>query len=221
MDRRFSLDHHLQSQIVQLLMMHGEQAFSQLKPAGIENSLFMYHMRKLISRGIAEKTASGFRLTPDGARWANKTGAALRIAELPRPMVQLIIIQENHILLSERIDHMASDLNRYMLPGTLHRFDEASSAAAERAAAKFGLTITSGCIGHTEIIIKERQHHALIDFYTATTPNIDYAFNDDLFQLRFVPLETVLAMTTDEANALPQIVKAFVAKTAYKDAYLL
>lgn len=220
MNRHFSLDHHLQSQIVQRLMAHGEQSFSELKPASIENSLFMYHMRKLTSHGIVEKSVHGFRLTSAGARWANKTGAALQVAELPRPMVQLIVIHDNHILLSERIDHMASDLNRYMLPGTLHRFGETSSTAAERVATKFGLKITSNCIGHTEVIIPE-QHHSLVDFYTATAPSLEYTFNDDLFQLRFVPITTVLALPANEANALAQIITAYLSNTPYKPAYLL
>lgn len=202
-------------------MAHGEQSFSELKPIATENSLFMYHMRKLISRGIVEKSEHGFRLTPAGARWANKTGATLQIAELPRPMVQLIVIQDNHILLSERIDHMAGDLNRYMLPGTLHRFGEASSTAAERAAAKFGLEITSNCIGHTEVIIQERQHHSLIDFYAATSPSIDYTFYDDLFQLRFVPISTAITLPASEANVLPRLLKAFLNNVPFEQAYLL
>lgn len=202
-------------------MAHGEQSFSELKPIATENSLFMYHMRKLISRGIVEKSKHGFRLTPAGARWANKTGATLQIAELPRPMVQLIVIQDNHILLSERIDHMAGHLNRYMLPGTLHHFGETSSATAERAAAGFGLKIALSCVGHTEVIIQKQQHHSLVAFYTATAPSIDYTFNDDLFRLRFVPISKAITLPASEANALPRLLKAFLNNVPFEQAYLL
>ncbi len=223
MDRRFSLDHHLQSQIVQQLMMQGEQTFSELKPAGIENSLFMYHMRKLITRGIAEKAANGFQLTPHGARWANKTGSALHQIELPRPRVQLIVLMGETMLIAERTEHLAKHMNRYMLPGTFHRFGETSRQTAERICSRLGLTLTSSCVGRTEIILPAKQLHTIVDLYTAAAPRPDYMFDDadNLLHIRFMPVDTVLAMTDDEANALPQIVKAFVAKTAYKDAYLL
>lgn len=218
---QFHLDHHLQSQVVQQLVHHGEQSFSQLKPDGVENSLFMYHMRKLIARGIVAKTAGGFALTAEGARWANKTEANIRVAELPRPMAQLIIIRDGHILLSERVDHMAKHLNRYMLPGTRHRFGETSRASAERIATKLGLTLTSDCVGHTEVIIPSRQLHTIIDFYTATAPDLAYTFDDDLLQLHFIPIATVLTMPASEANALPQLLKAFIGNHPFEQTYLL
>lgn len=206
MPPQFHLDHHLQSQIVQQLVSCGEQSFSQLKPDDIENSLFMYHMRKLLTRGIAAKTASGFALTAEGARWANKTGAHLHTPQLPRPMVQLLVVQDGQVLISERADHMAAHLNRYMLPGTLHRFGETSRQAAERAATKFGLTLASECIDHTEVIIPEKQHHSIVDIYAATAPSIAYTFKDDLFMLRFVPLSLVLSLPTSTANELAEII---------------
>ena len=221
MVHHFSIDHHLQSHTVRQLMAHGEQSFSALKPADVENSLFMYHTRKLITRGIIEKTEHGFQLTARGARWANKTDASIHVAELPRPMTQLIVIQDDCILLSERVDHMAKHLNRYMLPGTLHRFGETSRASAERVAGKLGLTLTSDCVGHTEVIIPSRQLHTIIDFYPATAPDPTYTFDDGLLQLRFVPIATVLAMPASEANALPQLVKALINNLPYEQTYVL
>ena len=221
MAQPLSIDHHLQSHIVRQLMTHGEQSFSALKPADVENSLFMYHTRKLIARGIIEKTENGFQLTAQGARWANKTEATIHIAELPRPMIQLIVIQDDCILLSERIDHMAKHLNRYMLPGTRHHFGETSQTGAERIATKLGLALTSGCVGHTEVIIPSRQLHTIIDFYTAAAPDLAYTFDDDLLQLRFVPIATVLAMPASEANALPQLLKAFINNLPFKQTYVL
>lgn len=209
----FHLDHHLQSHIVRQLMAHGEQNFSALRPAEIENSLFMYHTRKLIARGIIEKTENGFQLTARGARWANKTGAHLHTQQLPRPMVQLLVLQNGQVLVSERADHLATHLNRYMLPGTLHRFGETSQQAAERAAAKFGLTLTSRCIGHTETILPEQQHHSIIDIYAAMTPSTDYTYTDDLFAVYFKPIDEVLAVSSaEEANAsLPKILRHYLA----------
>ncbi len=223
MDRHFSLDHHLQSQIVQQLMAQGEQNFSQLKPIGIENSLFMYHTRKLITRGIVEKTAKGFQLTAEGARWANKTDAALYQIELPRPRVQLIVIESGNILIAERTEHLARHMNRYMLPGTFRRFGETSQQTADRICNRTGLTLTSGCVGHTEIIVPEKQLHTIVDLYTAAAPRPDYTLEDtdNLLQIRFMPISSVLEMTVDDANALPQILKALQDSKPLLPAYLL
>ncbi|MGE5299261.1 MAG: NUDIX hydrolase [Acidobacteriota bacterium] len=209
MAQPFSIDHHLQSHVVRQLMAHGEQSFSALKPADVENSLFMYHMRKLIARGIVAKTPNGFQLTPEGARWANRSGAYVRPPELPRPMVQLLVVKDGHVLLSERVSHMATHINRYMLPGGLHRFGETSQASAERIAKKLGLTLTSACIGRTELIILENQHHSIVDLYTATAASLDYTFDDDMFRLRFIPVDDVLAMSPSTANTLPQIIQQY------------
>lgn len=209
----FHTDHHLQSRILEALHLHGVQSFSELKPDDVENSLFMYHMHKLISRGIVEKSIDGFRLTPSGARWVNQTDMFQRIAQQPRVLVELIVIQENQILISERVDHMAEHLNRYMLPGGLHRFGETSAESAERIAAKFGLELAGDKVGQAEIIIADKQFHGMVDFYPATAPNLDHTFDDDLFTVRFMPIEDVLSLSADDANALPQLVTLYLEGT--------
>lgn len=201
----FHTDHHLQSRILEALHRHGVQSFSELKPDDVENSLFMYHMRKLISRGIVEKAVDGYRLTPAGARWVNQTDIYQRIAKQPRTLVELIVIHEDHVLISERVDHMAGHLNRYMLPGGLHRFGETSVSSAERIAAKFGLKLAGTRVGQTETIITNKQHHSIADVYSAVAPSLDYSFNDELFTVRFIPIDEVLAMSSEDATVLPQI----------------
>jgi ADP-ribose pyrophosphatase YjhB (NUDIX family) len=63
------LDHHLQRSIVYKLALSEGLRFSELKPDGIENKLFDYHLKKVISAGIAEKNTEGiYQLTPAGRR---------------------------------------------------------------------------------------------------------------------------------------------------------
>ena len=152
------VDHHLQSTVVETLKEHGETAFSYLKPASVENSLFMYHVRKLITRGIVEKSHGGFRLTPDGARWANHTNHAEQYRPTPRALIQFIVVKDTTVLISERVEHMATHLNRYMLPGGLHRFGETSDESAKRIAAQLGLHIGGPCIGHSELVDQAKGH---------------------------------------------------------------
>jgi hypothetical protein len=63
------LDHHLQRAIVyRLALAHGLR-FSELKPDTIENKLFTYHLKKVVSAGYVAKTNDGlYELTPEGRR---------------------------------------------------------------------------------------------------------------------------------------------------------
>lgn len=63
------LDHHIQKQIVYALALTPGARFSELQPDGLENKLFDYHLKKVISGGYAEKSEDGtYVLTPKGRR---------------------------------------------------------------------------------------------------------------------------------------------------------
>lgn len=63
------LDHYLQRDIVYRLAFSEGERFSDLKPDDIENKLFNYHLKKLVSAGYVEKTNEGlYRLTAEGRR---------------------------------------------------------------------------------------------------------------------------------------------------------
>ncbi|MGB4762055.1 MAG: hypothetical protein WBP12_01700 [Candidatus Saccharimonas sp.] len=217
----FHTDHHLQSRILDTLHHHGVQSFSELKPDEIENSLFMYHMRKLISREIVEKTADGYRLTPSGARWVNQTDIYQRARQLPRPMVQLLVLHEDHLLVSRRAEHMAEHMNSYMLPGGLHRFGETSKQNAERIAEKFGLQLKGERLAQTEVIVRETHHHSLVDIYLASAPGLDYSFDDDLFTVQFMPITEILTLPPNEATTLPAVLRSYLNEGTLQASYVL
>lgn len=61
------LDHHLQRAIVYRLALSHSLRFSELKPDAIESKLFTYHLKKVVSAGLANKQADGtYALTPEG-----------------------------------------------------------------------------------------------------------------------------------------------------------
>jgi len=117
------IDHFLQSEIISRLAGANDSIrFSDLKDAGIENSLFMYHVNKLINRGLIEKGEHGFSLTIKGARWANYVDSSLDLTPLtPRPLVQFIIEDTaQNILLATRRGNL-KQLNDHLLPGNIYR----------------------------------------------------------------------------------------------------
>jgi hypothetical protein len=63
------LDHYIQKNIVYTLALATSLRFGELKPDGIENKLFDYHLKKVIALGYVEKTDGGtYALTPLGRR---------------------------------------------------------------------------------------------------------------------------------------------------------
>jgi hypothetical protein len=63
------LDHHLQRSIVYRLALAPALRFAELKPDTIDNKLFTYHLKKVVSAGLAVKNEAGeYQLTPEGRR---------------------------------------------------------------------------------------------------------------------------------------------------------
>lgn len=63
------LDHHLQRAIIYRLAFSEGLRFSELKPDTLENKLFDYHLKKVVSAGYVLKAVSGlYTLTPKGRR---------------------------------------------------------------------------------------------------------------------------------------------------------
>src|SRR6187549_3745870 len=63
------LDHHIQRSIVYNLAFADSLRFGELKPYDIDNKLFTYHLKKVVSAGYAVKLESGeYALTPEGRR---------------------------------------------------------------------------------------------------------------------------------------------------------
>jgi hypothetical protein len=121
---RTYIDHFLQAEIISKLAAADRPLrFSELKEDGIENSLFMYHANKLITRGLVGKSEGGFNLTVKGARWANYTGDFHDFMAAPRPLVQFVIQNsEGQVLLAIRKGQLRQLLNDYLLPGNLYRY---------------------------------------------------------------------------------------------------
>ncbi len=63
------LDHYIQRNIVYRLAFTDKLRFSELKPDLLDNKLFNYHLKKVVSAGLVEKTDEGlYALTPEGRR---------------------------------------------------------------------------------------------------------------------------------------------------------
>lgn len=194
-------EHHIQDKIIASLV-GGERRFSELVPKGMENSLFMYHMRKLAQQGIVEKDDQIYRLTLKGAQLYNARHHLDKPLNYPRALIQFLVVQDDNLLLSRRTTAIAKQLNEYMLPGGLHFFLAPSRTAANNVARSRGLAIGE-FVGTLETIAAHRSYHGLIDIYRAEVAREKK--QDSEFELIWLPLADVAAMDFERAGSAPFI----------------
>ena len=87
------LDHHLQRAIVYRLAFSPALRFGELKPDGIENKLFDYHLKKVVASKLAVKQEDGtYTLTAEGRRLGKRAlDKQLALADRAEPVLFLAI----------------------------------------------------------------------------------------------------------------------------------
>ncbi|MCA9318231.1 hypothetical protein KDA06_01160 [Candidatus Saccharibacteria bacterium] len=61
------IEHHIQRQILRLLGTHEQARFTDIRPEGLENNAFQYHLRQLVAWGLVSKNTDGtYTLTSKG-----------------------------------------------------------------------------------------------------------------------------------------------------------
>jgi len=134
-----NIDHHLQKTILESLASSDDLVrYGDLKPGDIENSLFSYHLNKLIDRGMVDKSDDGYALSIEGARWLNDNGLTLRAKELPRVMVALVVQNEAGLyLVGQRLGQFKTMINDYMLPTVQYTSDVDLEQQTDEAMARY------------------------------------------------------------------------------------
>lgn len=111
------IDHHLQ--LTMLRKLAGSEdliRYSDLKEGDTENSLFSYHLNKLIDRGMVDRNDDGYSLSINGARWLNDNGFRIAQNEAPRVMIALVVQNAaGDYLVAQRAGQLKSTINDYML----------------------------------------------------------------------------------------------------------
>lgn len=216
------VDHYLQLGILEQLT-HSEMPvkFSDLKSDDLENSLFMYHMNKLIQRGVVEKRGNeGFALTPKGADWINTTGiTSLDTKPLPRPLVQLVIRHNSKLLISIRRGQIGEHLNKHLLPGGLHKYGLSADETARQLLKKFfpdATVVEPMFVSVAEMIVHKDEivHHAISHIFSVNLPEETRPVNDPLFDFMWIDLTTIAANEEyQKEEILQQIVEKLSADT--------
>lgn len=206
-------DHHLQDKIIAALV-DGKKRFTELVPEGLEHSLFMYHMKKLIKEGIVNKDGQFYELTMSGAQQYNSRYRMLEPLHLPNLLIQFLVIEDEQVLLSRRTTALNKNLNEYMLPGGNHFFLSSSRGSAMSVARARGL-VPGEFLFSVETIAKEMQFHGLIDVYSATLKSEALKTNKE-YELVWLPVSEVKEMTFSQAGSAPFIIVGLEEKIALR-----
>lgn len=193
------IDHHIQAHVLQVLFRDGGVvAFKDLKPDDVQNSLFMYHVHKLESRGLVERIDEGFSITPGGARWVNYVSPGkLKPRLTPRVLIKFLLFSpdKTKLVISKRRSAAAEHLNQYLLPSGLQKygvsFEDASVAIVESLT---GEKPALKNLGIHETIFRYSDgyiHHSISPFYEATLEGNDFP-EDEHYELEWVTVKDVL-----------------------------
>jgi len=205
------IDHFLQADILSKLALSERPIrFSELKEDGIDNSLFMYHANKLITRGLVEKSDDGFTLTLKGVRWVNYAGVFHGFSiTTPRPLVQFIIQDaQDNVMLAVRKGQLRQQLNDYLLPGNIYRYGASLDANAILILEElFGKTAPSNATFLTaaEIIYEFEDgfiHHVISHIFTLKlSSNTPPTHEHPLFDVIWTPIEMIKSSNPQYAKS--------------------
>ncbi len=195
------IDHHIQRDVLRQLFKSAEPlSFSDLKSDDVDNSLFMYHMRKLTARGLIEKSVDGYRLTPDGARRVNFVSTdTLRPDLYPRVLVSFIVLDQTktHILLSHRLSSAAGYVGAYVIPAGRMRYGMSlPESVQERASDLFGEAIAAKSLGSYETIVTSDDgyvHHTVSFVHEVELDPASLLPAEDHYELRWVLLSDAVS----------------------------
>ena len=96
--------HLFQRRILFDLLFEKHLRYSELKPAEIENSQFMFHMHKLIEEGLVQKQGINYQLTQKGKEFANKLDVTeLNIAIQTKVTTEICAVKNDEILIYKRL----------------------------------------------------------------------------------------------------------------------
>ncbi|MFZ1250230.1 MAG: hypothetical protein WAR37_02165 [Candidatus Microsaccharimonas sp.] len=201
-------DHHLQDKIVAALV-DGKKRFSDLVPEGLENSMFMYHMNKLLKKGIVQKDGDLYSLTLVGAKKYNARFRLRDPLELPILLVQYLVIEKGKVLLTRRMTTLSESLNEYMLPGGNHFFLSSSKSSATRNAKIRGLE-PGEFLFTVETIAKSKRFHGIIDVYGASLKGLPQIKPE--YEQVWLPFEIVLNMPFEQAGSAAFILQKYISE---------
>ena len=133
--------HHIQREILRSLLLVPEARFKDLKPAGLESNIFMYHLKTLIKDGLVEKTDGGYALTTKGKSFVDRSNlVSLKIRVQPKTITILAVTNsDGKQLILERL-HQPFINHKGFPSGKIHYGESLADAARRELLEKTGIS---------------------------------------------------------------------------------
>ncbi len=129
--------HHIQKNILSVLLRQKTARFRDMRPPRVDTNLYSYHLTQLLKAGLVKKVDGGYTLDTAGLVYADKLNAD-KLFVRPQPkIITMLVIQnsDGDVLLQRRAKQPYID--KWTLPyGKLHNDDPTLLAAAQREASE-------------------------------------------------------------------------------------
>lgn len=204
------IDHHIQREILGSLARADSMKFSELKPAGMESNIFMYHLNQLINKGYVLKQSRAYTLDFKGLQYAD----TLSLDNLkPRIQPKLLVIlaiknREGQWLMAWR--KVQPYLGQFMLPSGKRHFGESrDNHAVRELQEKTGWTLPLEYRGTVEVLLLQGEQpltHIVGELFTATQDAVQTPKDTNRFSYEWLSFDKLsgpmLAGTSEIIHAL-------------------
>lgn len=147
------VQHHIQRHIMHVLGQNEWVRYSDMRPEGVESSLYSYHLRELMKTGLIEKVAGkGYRLSPKGMRYSDKVSlATMRPSVQPKIILKLVLDDgKGNVLVYRKM--LQPFVGKWNLPGGKLHYDRLSAEQAAMREVLFVLKTAPAKIEHLGVV---------------------------------------------------------------------
>jgi ADP-ribose pyrophosphatase YjhB (NUDIX family) len=126
------VEHHIEKELIDRLMFADGLRFSELKPAGMESNIFMYHLNSLIKSNLVIKKDSQYKLSSKGLTYVDSISSQnLKPRKQPK-IITIIAVRDkdNSWLLLQR--KFQPYIGQFMFPSGKQHFGENIANHAKR-----------------------------------------------------------------------------------------
>ena len=183
-----SLDHHIQRDIIIRLSLAENLRFSDLKPTGLENNHFMYHLKLLIKDGLIRKDGNLYSLAPAGLTYVDQLSYKKRRPRQQPKIIAILVInngKDQYLLARRRVQPY---FGYAMLPSGKQHFAESPfDHAARELKEKTGLSTELKKCGYVNVKISGQgqviSHVAAHVFSGRIKSGLEIKQGDERFEL--------------------------------------
>ncbi|HSX02471.1 MAG TPA: hypothetical protein VLI05_04125 [Candidatus Saccharimonadia bacterium] len=90
------VEHYIQREILRVLSQAAGLRFSELKPDGLSNNIFMYHLKQLMRQGLVVKAEDIYQLSDEGLRYVDQV-TRTNLDHRPSPKLTSLLVIENDL----------------------------------------------------------------------------------------------------------------------------